>query len=77
VTENPVTIPRTIRFALVGLALTASLTACGSARRIDTYREQGYSENDDIATYETGRIREREADTRRIVQDELNRQRRP
>ena len=71
-------LPRIVALALAGLALTASITACGGSSRMSAERlyEQRQGE-DAIATYEVGRIREREADTRRIVQDEIARQRRP
>jgi hypothetical protein len=73
-----VTIPRPIALALAGLALTASLTACSSGpRQSSEQRYQEYQMEDEIAKYQVERIRQQEADTRRIVQDEIARQRPP
>jgi ABC-type uncharacterized transport system auxiliary subunit len=79
-----VTIPRPVALALTGLALTMTLAGCSSAGRPKTYQEQTFEERGSQAQLEDmmekaqmEAIRQREADTRRIVQDEIARQRRP
>jgi hypothetical protein len=63
---------------LVGLALTASLTACSSGPRQFTEKDYQEYQLDEMNRQNIqNQIEQRDADIRRAVRDEMNRQRRP
>lgn len=71
-------LPRLVALALAGLALTASLVGCSSGPRQFTEKDYQEYQLDEMNRQNIqNQIEQRDADIRRAVRDEMNRQRRP